>query len=188
MKPRKRYTRTTDSNYWLRKYTNLIKGVELTGPGQVYVADITYLRLKSKFAYLSLLTDAWSHKIVGWDVSSSLSVDGALRTLKRALKITPHPEGLIHHSDRGIQYCCHEYTSVLKKHDVFISMTEENHCYENAIAERLNGILKDEFYLCETLPSMKVAKELVKDAVRIYNTKRRHMSINYRTPEEVHNF
>ena len=103
-----------------------------------------------------------------------------------ALKTTKHPDGLIHHSDRGVQYCCRDYTKILNKREVLISMTEENHCYENAIAERLNGILKYEFYLGEILPSLKVAKELVKDAVRIYNTKRLHMSIGYKTPDYVH--
>ena len=188
IKPKKRYTTTTNSHHWFKKYTNLTKGVELTGPGQVYVADITYIRLKDKFAYLSLLTDAWSHKIVGWDLSLSLSVEGALRTLKMALKVTPYPEGLIHHSDRGIQYCCYEYTDTLKKNDIMISMTEDNHCYENAIAERVNGILKDEFYLGDTLPSFTIAKELVADAVFTYNTKRLHMSNNYKTPKEVHHY
>lgn len=105
-----------------------------------------------------------------------------------ALKITPHPEGLIHHSDRGVQYCCHAYTDVLKKHDVLISMTEEDHCAENALAERVNGILKQEFYLDETLPSLKIAKELVRNAINIYNTQRRHMSINYQTPESAHHY
>jgi putative transposase len=186
VKPRKRYSRTTDSNHWFRKYTNLVKGVQFTGKEQLYVADITYLRLTNGFAYLSLITDAWSHKIVGWDVSTSLSVEGALRALKMALKSTAHPEGLIHHSDRGVQYCCQDYTRLLKDYGVLISMTEENHCYENAIAERVNGILKDEFYLGDTLPSLKVAKELVKNTVRIYNTKRRHMSIDFKVPEEVH--
>ena len=182
----KRSSRTTYSNHRFRKYSNLIRGVKLTGPNQVFVSDITYLRTASGFVYLSLVTDAFSRKIVGWDVSSSLSFEGALRSLKMALKTVPHPEGLIHHSDRGIQYCCHEYVKLLNDNHVLISMTEENHCYENAIAERVNGILKDEFALGETLPSFKVAKELVRDAIRTYNSLRRHMSINYRVPDEVH--
>ena len=103
-----------------------------------------------------------------------------------ALKNVPNPEGLIHHSDRGIQYCCHDYEKLLKHNHVLISMTEENHCYENAIAERLNGILKDEFLLGETLPSFNVAKELVRDSIHIYNTERRHMSINYQIPAKVY--
>lgn len=174
----KRYSRTTYSNHWYRKYSNLIQGVELTGPNQVFVSDITYLKTTRGFVYLCLITDAFSRKIVGWDVSTSLSFDGAIRALKMALKTVPHPDGLIHHSDRGIQYCCHDYVQILKDNHVLISMTEENHCYENAIAERVNGILKDEFSLDQTLPSLEVAKELVRESIQTYNCKRRHMSIN----------
>jgi transposase InsO family protein len=186
VKRRKRYPRTTYSKHWLHQYTNLIKGIQLTGPNQVFVSDITYLRIKGGFCYLSLVTDAWSHKIVGWDLSSSLCVKGAIRALRMALKDVKHPEGLIHHSDRGIQYCCQEYASILKKHHVLISMTEENHCYENAIAERVNGILKDEFLLNETLPSFNVAKELTRESIYIYNNERLHMSLNYEIPADVH--
>lgn len=186
IKPKKRSSRTTYSNHWFRKYSNLIRGVELTGPNQVFVSDITYLRTIGGFVYLSLVTDAFSRKIVGWNLCSSLCVEGPLGALKMALKTVSDPKGLIHHSDRGIQYCCHEYVKLLTDHHILISMTEENHCYENAIAERVNGILKNEFLLDQTLPSFKVAKELVGDSVRIYNSKRRHMSINYKTPDEVH--
>jgi putative transposase len=186
VKRSKRSSRTTYSNHWFRKYSNLIQGVQLTGTNQVFVSDITYLRTARGFVYLSLVTDAFSRKIVGWDVCSSLCVEGALRALKMALKGVAHPEGLIHHSDRGIQYCCHDYVQLLKDNHILSSMTEENHCYENAIAERVNGILKDEFSLNQTLPSLKVAKELVRDSVRTYNSLRRHMSINYRVPDDVH--
>ena len=178
--------RTTYSNHWLRKYSNLIKGVELTAPNQVFVSDITYLRLSAGFVYLCLVTDAFSRKIVGWDVSSSLCVTGSLRALKMALRDIAHPEGLIHHSDRGIQYCCQDYVKLLTDNHILISMTEENHCYENAIAERVNGILKDEFLLGQTLPSLKIAKELVRESVHTYNYCRRHMSLDYQIPAEVH--
>lgn len=186
VKRSKRSSQTTYSKHWLKKYPNLIQGMPLTGPNQIFVADITYLKTLSGFVYLSLITDAFSRKIVGWDVSNSLSFEGALRALKIALKAVPHPEGLIHHSDRGIQYCCHDYVKLLNNNHVLISMTEENHCYENAIAERVNGILKQEFFLNQTLPSLKVAKELVNNAILTYNSLRRHMSINYKTPNEVH--
>jgi len=186
VKRKKRYARTTYSNHWLRKYSNLIKGVILTGPNQVFVADITYLRIFKDFVYLSLITDAWSRKIVGWDVSPSLGVEGPLKALKMALKTVPHPEGLIHHSDRGIQYCCSDYVKLLKENHVLISMTEENHCYENPIAERVNGTLKYDFCLSETLPSLKYAKELTREAIDTYNYRRRHMSLDYQIPAEVH--
>lgn len=183
---RKRGPSTTYSQHWLHTYTNLIKGMVLTGPHQVFVSDITYVRMKDGFCYLSLITDAWSRKIVGWDISPSLCVKGPIKALKMALKNVVHPEGLIHHSDRGIQYCCQDYIKILKDHHVLISMTEENHCYENAIAERVNGILKDEFFLGETLPSFKIAKELTRETINTYNTARRHMSLNYQIPAEVH--
>lgn len=184
---RKKYgQRTTYSNHWLRKYTNLVKGVHLTGPNQVFVSDITYLRVSGGFVYLSLVTDAWSRKIVGWDVSDSLCVKGTVKSLKMALKNVPHTEGLIHHSDRGIQYCCKDYIKILNDNHVLVSMTEENHCYENAIAERINGILKDEFCLNQSLPSLKIAKELVRESIHIYNHHRRHMSLDYQIPAVVH--
>jgi transposase InsO family protein len=186
VKRKKRTPYTTYSNHWLKKYTNLFRGVQLTGSNQVFVSDITYLKYEKGFAYLSLITDAWSRKIVGWNVSLSLSAEGAIKALKMALKGVSHPEGLIHHSDRGIQYCCSDYVNELRKNHVLISMTEENHCYENAIAERVNGILKDEFLLGENLSSFEFVKELVTQSIRTYNTERKHMSLNYQTPESVH--
>jgi putative transposase len=187
VKRKKKGPHTTYSKHWFRKYTNLIRGVKLTAPNQVFVSDITYLRVLGGFVYLSLVTDAYSRKIVGWHLSKSLGVEGPLEALKMALKNVPHPEGLIHHSDRGIQYCCKEYVKVLLDHHVLISMTEENHCYENALAERVNGILKDEFLLGETFPSFNVAKELTRDSIYNYNHLRRHCSLNLKTPAEVHN-
>ncbi len=186
VKKRQRCCRTTNSNHGFRKYPHLIRGVVLSGPNQVFVADITYLRTLGGFVYLSLVTDVFSGKIVGWDVSCSLGVEGALRALKMALKGVSNPEGLIHHSDLGIQYCCQEYVKILKEHHVLLSMTEEDPCDENAIAERVNGILKEEFSLGETLPSLKVAKELVEESICTYNSKRRHMSIGYRVPDEIY--
>ena len=183
---KRNYTRTTDSNHRFRKYANLVKGAYLTGPNQVIVSDITYLRINNEFAYLSLVTDAWSRKILGWDISTSLGVSGAIRALKMALNNIPHPEGLIHHSDRGIQYCCKDYIQLLNDHNVLISMTEENHCYENAIAERINRTLKDEFLLNQTLSSFDFAKELTRDSINAYNYKRRHMSLDYQIPADVH--
>ncbi len=186
VKRKKRVPWTTNSKHWFRKYTNLIKGIVLTGSNQVFVSDITYLRIKGDFCYLSLITDAWSRKIVGWNVSSSFCVKGPIRALRMALKNVPHPEGLIHHSDRGIQYCCQDYVKILKDHHVLISMTEENHCGENTIAERVNGILKDEFLFNETLPFFNVAKELTRESINTYNNERRHMSLNYQIPAKVH--
>ena len=183
---RKKYVVTTNSRHRFRMYPNLIKELGLTGPNQAWVADITYIKTIGGFCYLALLTDAFSRKIVGYDLSQSLSIEGSMRALKMALKQNGYPEGLIHHSDRGIQYCSYDYTGLLIKHGVKISMTEQNHVYENALAERVNGILKQEFLLGETLVSYKIAKKMVRQAVEIYNNERPHLSLNYETPETRH--
>ncbi|MBU0460915.1 MAG: IS3 family transposase [Nanoarchaeota archaeon] len=183
---RKRYTRTTDSRHPFRCYPNLIKDIQIDRPGQVYVSDITYIHTLEGFLYLALVTDYYSRKIFGYDLSSSLSIDGSIRALKMALCQAKDPSNLIHHSDRGVQYCCKVYTDLLKKHGVKISMTEQDHVYENALAERVNGILKDEFCLGDTLQSKDIAGQLVKESVRIYNQYRLHMALNYRTPESVY--
>ena len=184
VRPRRRYIRTTNSNHWFKKYRNLMKDREITAPGEVMVGDITYLETGEGFCYLSLLTDVYSHKIVGYHLSQSLSVEGSLKALEMALRGIKDPGGMIHHSDRGIQYCCKAYTNRLKKAGVRISMTEENHVYENALAERINGILKNEFLLGERLPSYSMAQKMVQEVIEIYNNERLHMSINYMTPAQ----
>lgn len=178
--------RTTNSRHRFATYRNRIRDLELTRPNQVYVADITYLATLEGFCYLALLTDAYSRKIVGYDVSRSLSIEGGQRALQMALEALADTNQLIHHSDRGIQYCSHTYVNLLAQHGVQISMTEENHVYENAKAERVNGILKDEFLLGETLTSVEVAKKLVQDSIKIYNDERLHLSLNYQTPARIH--
>jgi len=183
---KRKYVRTTQSYHRFRTYKNLIKDLEMTRSNQVFVSDITYLDTLAGFCYLALITDAYSRKIVGYSVSQSLSIEFCLDALRQALKDVKAPDKLIHHSDRGIQYCSHIYVELLKKNKVNISMTEENHVYENALAERVNGILKQEFMLGETLTSFAIAKELVKESVKIYNEERPHMSINYLTPQVKH--
>jgi len=183
---RKRYIRTNDSRHPFRYYPNLIKDIQINRPDQVYVSDITYIHTLDGFQYLSLITDYYSRKIVGYDLSSNLSIEGSIRALKMALRQVKDPSRLIHHSDRGVQYCSNAYIDILKKRSVKISMTEQDHVYENALAERVNGILKDEFCLGDTLQSKDVARKLVRESVRIYNQQRLHMSLNYRTPESVY--
>ena len=178
--------KTTDSYHHFHKYKNLIKDLKITKPNQVWVSDITYIRLTNKFCYLALITDLFSRKIVGYDISDTLELAGCLRAFKRAQKAARPAPGLIHHSDRGSQYCSNEYVSLLKKHQVQLSMTEENHCYENAIAERVNGILKDEFYLDQSFANIRLAKGACVNAIKIYNNKRLHLSLNYKTPSEVY--
>jgi putative transposase len=177
--------RTTNSYHHFYKYNNLVKDMQVTRPNQVWVSDITYIRTISGFCYLALITDMYSRKIVGYDISDSLELAGCLRALKKALRHARPATGLVHHSDRGFQYCSNQYVDVLKKHGILISMTEENHCYENAIAERVNGILKDEFYLDQCFYSLSHACKATKSAIEIYNSKRLHLSLDYKTPDMV---
>jgi transposase InsO family protein len=185
--PRKRsYTRTTHSRHRFRRYGNLLKDMRLSGSNRAWVSDITYIRLRKGFAYLSLLTDGYSRKIVGWHLSDSLGLEGSLAALRMALSSCSPGEGLVHHSDRGIQYCSNPYTELLQAHGIRISMTEENHCYENALAERVNGILKDEYALDATFADCGQAQRACEEAVQFYNTRRPHRALGFKTPQEVH--
>jgi putative transposase len=184
---RKKLTfKTTNSYHHFYKYNNLIKDKNVTAPNQVWVSDITYIRTVKGFCYLALITDLYSRKIVGYDISDSLELVGCLRALQKALRQARPAAGLIHHSDRGIQYCSNQYVAELKKRDIRISMTEENHCYENAVAERVNGILKDEFYLDQCFVNTYNASVATKNAIDIYNNKRLHLSLGYKTPNMVY--
>lgn len=183
---KKKYVKTTNSYHRFRMYHNLIKDLDITKSDQVYVSDITYITIIDGFCYLALITDLCSRKIVGYCLSQSLGIEGCLTALRMALKGVAHPENLIHHSDRGIQYCSQVYVELLNQQKVKISMTEQNHVYENAVAERINGILKTEFLLGETLASFKIAQQMVAEAIHIYNSERPHLSLNYQTPAEVH--
>jgi transposase InsO family protein len=185
VKRKKMTFKTTNSYHHFHKYTNLIKDKEVTAPNQVWVSDITYIRTVKGFCYLALITDMYSRKIVGYDISDTLELSGCLRALQKALRQARSAVGLIHHSDRGIQYCSHQYVNELKKRKIKISMTEENHCYENAIAERVNGILKDEFYLDQCFFNTEHACKATESAIDIYNNKRLHLSLGYKTPNMV---
>ena len=186
VKRRKKYVKTTDSYHRFHKYKNKLKGKQLTGPGQACVNDITYVRTEEGFMYLFLQTDAYSRLITGWDLSDSLAIEGAIKALKMTLSQCSNSKGVIHHSDRGIQYCCKEYVKILKRKKMEISMTEENHCYENAMAERVNGILKEEFLLGEKFASKALALKAVKQAIESYNNYRPHWSLNLCTPQQIH--
>lgn len=184
---RKRKHIPTNSNHWYRKYPNLIKNQVPDGPNQIWVSDITYIRTKQEFLYLFLITDAYSKKILGYRLAKNLDSIHAVNSLKDAIKNTCKPiSGLIHHSDRGIQYCSKEYTDLLNKHAISISMTENGDPLENPIAERINGTLKDE-YLYDKINNYNNldVKELGK-AIEKYNTLRPHLSCEMLTPQEAH--
>lgn len=185
--PKKNYTKTTDSYHRFHKWSNQIKDITPSRPNEIWVSDITYLRTEEGFVYLFLVTDLYSRKIVGWSLSRSLSIEGAILALKMALRSRGKSLlSLTHHSDRGIQYCSKAYVEILEKAQVVISMTRENHCYENAVAERVNGILKNEFYLDCTFKSYAHALNTTKCAIQAYNDKRPHWSLSMQTPSLVY--
>lgn len=185
---RKRIVRTTDSNHIFKRYPNLIKDLVVSGPEQLWVSDITYIRTLQGFSYLSLITDAYSRKIVGYSLHPTLEAIGCLQALKMAISTWKHvsPFYLIHHSDRGIQYCCNEYTEILQRFGIAISMTQNGSPYDNALAERVNGILKNEFYPRRVYQNHKDASKSISKIVRIYNQQRPHSSVDFLTPETAH--
>lgn len=183
--PQRSYHKTTNSYHRFKKHQNLIIDYQYKKPNNVWVSDITYLGNRENPAYLSLITDAYSKKIVGFDVSDSLATASCLNALKMALK-KESPKNLIHHSDRGLQYCSDDYQKLLKKHKIRCSMTQESDPYENAIAERINGILKQEYDIDKFNVDLNTRKILVKQTVKIYNELRPHLSNNYLTPAQMH--
>jgi putative transposase len=176
---------TTLSKHRFKKYPNIIRDFIPIAPNQLWVSDITYIHLPNSFAYLSLITDAYSRKIVGFYLSKDLTAKGPLQALKMALKTNPNITGLIHHSDRGVQYCCDAYVKLLQDKKIKISMTENGDPLENAIAERVNGILKGEL-LEEVFPSFEIAQREVAIACSTYNHLRPHGSIDNLKPAEAH--
>lgn len=186
LKPTRRYHITTISNHKLRYFPNLIKEFVPTASGQLWVCDITYLRVKLTFVYLSLVTDAYSRQIVGYNLHHDLSTEGCLFSLNMALTQFPSDHELIHHSDRGIQYCSFDYVQMLTSKGIKISMSAKASPHQNAIAERLNRTLKHELGLNEIFANYQEASDMVDNAIRIYNTKRPHASCNYLTPAQAH--
>lgn len=184
---RHRGPKTTNSRHYYRKYPNLIREFIPDAPNQLYVSDITYIEIeRKKFYYLALITDAYSRKIVGWYLSKTLKAEGCIKAMQMALRENEITDSLIHHSDRGSQYCCGEYVALLNSHNVSISMTENGDPLENAIAERVNGILKNEWFKHMQLGSIKEARKEVARVINLYNKVRKHMSINMLTPEQAH--
>lgn len=183
---KRRKVLTTNSNHPFKRYPNLVKGMNITRSGQVWVSDITYIRLKDNYCYLSLVTDAYSRRIMGYCLWPSLKKEGPLNAIEMALSAWNKNSELIHHSDRGLQYCCSDYISRLNREHIAISMTEKGDPYENALAERMNGILKAEFNLGSKFDNFQQASAAVTYAVKVYNNLRPHGSIDNLTPEQAH--
>lgn len=187
VRKKKRKPKTTDSNHWYRRYQNLVANHPINAPNQVWVSDITYVSVADAFAYLSLITDAYSRKIIGFYLCDSLEIFGPVQALKMALKtIEGVVEKPIHHSDRGVQYCCTEYTSMLMAKGLLISMTQKGDPYENAIAERVNGILKTELIIGTNFPNFQKACATIQQSITTYNQLRPHSSCGLLTPEQAH--
>jgi len=184
---RKKYTVTTNSRHWMHKYPNLIKDLIVYRPEQLWVADITYLDTEQTNSYLHLITDAYSKQIMGYELCNDMEASSTLKALQMAIGNRKYvQEPLIHHSDRGLQYCSKLYVNHLLKNNLQISMTENGDPYENAIAERMNGILKDEFGLGEKLSDLKEALHQTHQSIQTYNLLRPHLSCGYRTPSQMH--
>lgn len=185
---RKKYTITTNSKHWLRKYPNLIKGISLRRPEQLWVADITYLDSKNGNLYLHLITDAYSKRIMGYELCNNMEATSTLKALQMAIGNRQYKDStLIHHSDRGLQYCSKLYTACLIQNGITISMTENGDPYENAIAERVNGILKDEFGLADQMKDIVEAALQTDQGILAYNNHRPHLSCSMLTPIQMHN-
>jgi transposase InsO family protein len=180
---KKRYVRTTNSNHRFKIYDNLIKDLEVTKPDELYEGDITYISTEEGYCYLAHIEDHYSRKIVGRNTSDSLELEGVKKALEMAIK-GKELTGMIHHSDRGLQYCSNAYTGILKQHGILISMSEKGNPYENAVAERINGILKEEFMLSKKFKTKKDAMKAINEAIETYNNLRPHMSIGYLTPNQ----
>lgn len=187
IKAKRQYCITTNSHHRFRKHKNLIEDLEIERPEQLWVSDITYIGDRENPKYLALVTDAYSKKIVGYDVSNSLSVSGSIKALNMAIKNRKYRgKKLIHHSDRGLQYCSDEYQRLLKEYRIKCSMTEKYDPYQNAVAERINGIIKQEFIMGVKIKDLDLMKILISQSIEIYNKERPHLSCEMHTPEYMH--
>lgn len=188
VRQRKKKAYTTDSRHWMHKYNNLVKDLPVVRPEQVWVSDMTYVRVMNQWGYLSLITDAFSRKIMGYCFREDMLAQGCLEALQMALNNRKyHDRLLIHHSDRGSQYCSKDYVNMLLFHGVQISMTQSGDPYENALAERMNGIIKEEFNLYSTALSFEQTRQKIDRSIKTYNEVRPHGSCDYLTPSQAHN-
>lgn len=182
---RKQYIQTTNSKHWLRKHPNLLKDLKVERQEQVFASDITYVKSGEKTHYLSLVTDVFSRKIMGYHLSDDMSTEQVIKALQMAIRNRVTDAELIHHSDRGLQYCSKHYQNLLKKVGIQPSMTDGYDCYQNALAERVNGILKQEFLFnqCNTKEEL---EKMIRQSIELYNTERPHLSLDMKTPEQIH--
>lgn len=185
IKPKKNYTKTTDSKHWLKKYPYLLKALKPERPEQVFVSDITFIKSRERTHYLSLITDAFSRKIMGYKLSDDMSAESVVQALHTAIRNRKTRLPLIHHSDRGLQYCSSTYQDQLRINSITPSMTEGHDCYQNALAERVNGILKQEF-LINKCNNAKELDRIISESILTYNNKRPHLSLNMKTPNFIH--
>jgi len=186
LEPLPKSPQTTYSKHSLPVFKNLISDLEATAPNQIWVSDMTYIRTAEGYEYLSLIMDRYSRNIVGFHCGATLEATGTIAALERAMADLPEDRYPIHHSDRGCQYCCHEYANRLLDRSLPVSMTEENHCYENGAAERLNGTLKREYGLRMKFRTRAQARAAASQAVWLYNNRRPHLSLSMKTPASVH--
>jgi transposase InsO family protein len=177
---------TTNSRHSLPVFHNLFAGITVKAPNEAWVSDLTYIRTDEGFLFAALITDAYSRKIVGAQIGDTLEADGCLRALDQAMEELPQDKHPVHHSDRGCQYCCHAYVERLQARGLAISMTEVMHCYENALAERVNGILKQEYEMDRTFRTKIQAIAAFNQAIWLYNNRRPHLRLNYQVPAAVH--
>lgn len=187
IKPRKRYIQTTMSRHWLKKWPNLTKQLAISEPDQVWVSDITYIKTQEGNSYLNMITDAYSRKIVGYAVEDNMETGSMIKALEQAVKHKVNPNQLtIHHSDRGLQYCSREYGIFTSENNIRLSMTENSDPYENALAERMNRTIKEEFGLDKLMLNRQQVKQVIKESIALYNQKRPHLALKMKTPNEVY--
>lgn len=187
IKPKRKYIQTTMSKHWMKKWPNLAKDLQVREPEQLWVSDITYIKTEEGNCYLNMVTDAFSRKIVGYAVDETMNTESMIIALKMALQSKISPEiKTIHHSDRGLQYCSSEYAQLTKHNNMILSMTEKSDPYENALAERMNRSIKEEFGLDRTMKSKQQVFDVIKESIHLYNKLRPHLALKMKTPDEVH--
>lgn len=187
IKPRRRYTQTTNSKHWMRKWPNIIKDKDVFYKDQVWVSDITYIKTEEGNCYLNMITDSYSRKIMGYAVEDNMETESMIEALKMAMVKRQNPlTETIHHSDRGMQYCSKEYVHAAARNNIKLSMTENGDPYENALAERMNRTIKEEFGMDRRMKSKEQVKKLVEESIFLYNNKRPHLALNMKTPNQVY--